>query len=341
MMKFLNKFIIYKEGHIGLDIGSYAVKAVELSRAEKNNFKINNAGYARIENPASRESRIRAIKAATGKLNIVGKEVNIAVSGPSVIVRFIELPHMTADELRNAVPFEAEKYIPFSINEVNISHQLLIPRLGNNMMLVLLVATKKDLITERLGLINELGLSARILDITSFANVNAFLSNTGRKKGEIAALIDIGAKAMDINIIDENILYFTRSVQMGGEDLTKILSEALSTDLKSAEDIKINPADKGDLVREKIEPVLRNMIDETRLSFSYYENQSGKAIGRVYLTGGGSGITNFPSMLKENLGIDVVLWDPTEFIEIDASVDTQLLDSIKDQLGVAIGLALR
>lgn len=340
-MKLFNNLIKYKQNHIGIDIGSYSVKAIELSGVEKNTFRIKNAGYEKIENPASQESLVKAIRGAVTKASISSKEVNIAVSGPSVIVRFIELPRMSEDELRNAIHFEAEKYIPFSINEVSISHQLIIPRLGNNMMLVLLVATKKDIITKRLNLISEAGLSARILDVASFANVNAFLNSAARKKNKVTALIDLGARAMDINIIDEDILYFTRSVQLGGDDVTKVLSETLSLELKSAEDIKIDPADKADLIREKIEPVLRNMIDETRLSFSYYENQSGKTLEEVYLTGGSSGITNLSNMFKEGLGIDVVLWDPTELIPIDASADSQLINSMKYRLGVAIGLALR
>ncbi len=340
-MKLFNPFKKKKKSRIGVDIGSYAVKAVELSAEEKNNFKIKNIGYSRIADPTSRESLVEAIKDSAGKANILGKEVSIAVSGPSVIVRFIELPRMTQDELRNAITFEAEKYIPFNINEVTVGHQLLIPRLGNNMMLVLLVAVKKDLITERLSLAKEAGLSASVLDVDSFANVNAFLMKAARNKDEIPALIDIGAKAMDINIIDEDILYFTRGVQLGGDDITKVISEVLSVDFKNAEDIKINPADRASEVREKIEPILCNMVDETRLSFSYYENQSGKSIRKVYLAGGGARIANFCNMFKENLGIDVVSWNPTESMEIEASVDTQLVGSIKDRLGVAIGLALR
>ena len=146
---------------------------------------------------------------------------------------------------------------------------------------------------------------------------------------------------MDINIIDGDVLYFTRSIQIGGDDITKALSEAMSVDLKSAEEMKVNPGDKAGEVSQKIEPVLRNMIDETRLSFSYYENQSGKNIGKVYLTGGSARIPNFNTMFKENLGIDADLWDPTAHMEIDPAIDKGFLAGVKDQLGVAIGLALR
>jgi type IV pilus assembly protein PilM len=339
-MKLLNQFLAPKRSHIGIDVGSHAVKLVELSAAEKGAFKIKNVGYARIENPASREGQVQAIKECAAKTNFHNKEASVAVSGPSVIVRFIELPRMTPDELRNAIPFEAEKYIPFSRSEVTIDHQLLIPRLGNNLMLVLLVAVKKEVISERLGLMSGAGLPTGILDVSSFANVNAFLANTAGRNDEIRALIDIGAKGMDINIVDGDVLYFTRSIQIGGDDITKSLSEVMSIDLKSAEEMKVKPGDKAAEVSEKIEPVLRNMIDETRLSFSYYENQSGKNIGKVYLTGGSARIANFCTMYKDNLGIDTELWDPTARMEVDQAISSQVA-GMKDQLGVAIGLALR
>lgn len=340
-MKSLNKLLKREKSRVGMDIGSYAIKTVELS-GEKDNLKIKNISYAKVKNPGSRDSLIQAIKESAIKANVLNREVNISVSGPSVIVRFLELPRMKEDELRNAIPFEAEKYIPFSISEVIIDHQLLIPRLGDgNKILVLLVAAKKDLITERLSLLDEARVTAGILDVASFANVNAFLWGANRKKDGIAVLVDIGANATDINIIDGDVLYFTRNIQLGGDNITKVLSDALSVDLKSAEDIKVNPADKGPEVIEKIESILHNIIDEIRLSFSYYENQSGKSIERVYLTGGSSRITNFDNMLKENLGIEVVSWDPTEGMELDPSIDGQLVASIKDRLGVAIGLALR
>jgi len=331
----------HTESHVGIDIGSYAIKTVVLSR-EKDNLRIKSLEYEKVEDSGSKDGLIRAIKKTIERANIFDRKVNIAVTGPSVIIRFIELPHMSEDELKTAIPFEAEKYIPFNIEEVIIDHQLLSPRLGEeNKMLVLLVAAKKDLINERLSLLGEVGLSVGVLDVTSCANFNAFLMGRERKKDQIVALVDIGAKATDISVIDENIFYFTRGVQLGGSDITKVLSDALSVDLNSAENIKLNPADKMSEVSKIIDPVLNNIIDEIRLSFSYYENQSGKSIEKVYLTGGSSVVINFCNMLKENLGIEVLSWDPTEDMEFDPSIDARLITSIKNQLGVAIGLALR
>lgn len=325
---------------VGIDIGSYAIKIVELFR-EKEKVKIKNLAYKKLEDASTRNSLIMALKECAAKAGILNRQVNIAVSGPSVIVRFVELPHMTAEELKNAVPFEAEKYIPFNIEEVILGHQVLVPRISNeNKMLVLLVAAKKAFINSTINIASEAGLSIGIIDVASLAKVNAFSMSFG-KKGEIAALVDVGAKSTDINILEDGILYFSRSIQLGGSDITKALSDAMSIDLKKAEEIKMNPNERDPEADEIIRNILQNIIDEVRLSFSYYENQSGKSVEKVFVTGGTSKIKEFKNLLQENIGIEISQWDPTAGVEIDAGVDTQLLASVKEQLGVAIGLALR
>ncbi|MDD5680619.1 MAG: type IV pilus assembly protein PilM [Candidatus Omnitrophica bacterium] len=327
--------------HIGIDIGSNSIKTVELFQ-EKDIVRIKNIGYAKIEKPGSAESIANAVKETAVMAKIMpGKDVAIAVPGSSVVVRFIELPRMNEEELRNAIVFEAEKYIPFSLNEVVVDHQLLIPHLGDNKMLVLLIAAKKDIINERLDLINRAGMSASVLDVVSLANVNAFLSAPQRNKSGTSAVVNIGAKATDINIIAEGVLYFTRSIQIGGDDLTKSIMESMSLNLKDAEELKINPKDKTAEVAEKTKAMLRAIVDEIRLSFSYYENQSGRNIEKVYLGGGVSKSNNICEIMKENLDVEIALWDPTAAIALEPSADSQLVNSLKYQMGTAIGLALR
>ncbi|MDP3788817.1 MAG: pilus assembly protein PilM, partial [Candidatus Omnitrophota bacterium] len=187
----------------------------------------------------------------------------------------------------------------------------------------------------------QAGLSARVLDVTSLANVNSFLTATKRNKSEIAAIINIGAKATDINIISEDVLYFTRSIQIGGDELTKSLAESLSMNMKDAEELKVNPKDKIAEVAEKTKTILHTIVDEIHLSFSYYENQSGRNIEKVYLSGGLATSADICGLMKENLDIDAALWDPTGFMIPDSSLDSRLLNSVKYQMGTAIGLALR
>ncbi|MBN1872221.1 MAG: type IV pilus assembly protein PilM [Candidatus Omnitrophica bacterium] len=329
-----------KDGY-GLDIGSHSIKFIRLLY-EKDSASIAKLSYVKIKDPSSRSSIIEAIKRCVETGNAGIKEFNVAIAGPAVIVRFIELPRMNDNELSNAITFEAEKYIPFGINEVVIDHRVVVPHIGSNKMLVLLVAAKKDHVNDRLKLLQESGISASILDVASIANANAFLMNP-RKKARVgvSAVIDIGASATDIDIIDHDILYFTRTFQIGGDEITKAISNKLSMDIRRAEELKMNPAKRADDISEITKPVLYNIIDEIRPSFSYFENQSGKSIERVYLGGGGSRIQNFHNLLRENLEVAVEQWDPSDGMMIEAEVDKSLFASVKDQLGVATGLAFR
>lgn len=340
-MGIFGSFIKRGKDHIGMDIGSYSVKTVELVQ-EKDIFKIKNMGYGRVAKAGSAESAQEAIRESLSMAKIVSnKDVNIAVSGASVVVRFIELPRMNEDELKNAIIFEAEKYIPFSVHDVIIDHQLLIPHLADNKMLVLLIAAKKDVINERLDMVSQAGLSVNIVDVASLACANAFLMTAKRKKEEAAAVINIGAKGTDISIVSGDILCFTRSIQIGGDDFTKALSDSMSLGQKEAEELKINPGEKSQEVNDGMKAALHNVADEIRLSFSYYENQSGRNIARVYLSGGMAKSMKIRDMLYERLDVDVELWDPAASFAIEPSISRDLVDSVKYEMGTAIGLALR
>ena len=134
MSKFLDKLKdsdIFKaapeKNSIGIDVGSYSVKMVELAK-EKEKLIIKNLAYKRIDT-LPKEELAGVLRELTESAGITSKEVNTAVSGPSVVIRLVELPRMSKEELRNAIPFEAEKYIPFSIDEVALDHQMLQPKI--------------------------------------------------------------------------------------------------------------------------------------------------------------------------------------------------------------------
>ncbi len=325
---------------IGIDVGSYAIKLVELVR-ERDKVKIKNLAYKRTDG-LSDDRLPRVLKELVDAAKITNKQVNTAVSGPSVVIRLVELPRMSKDELKNSIPFEAEKYIPFNIDEVVLDHQLLQPHMGvENKMLVLLVAAKKDSVRDRVKMMGAAGLTVELLDVGSFANVNAFFNGTGKKVQGVSALIDIGASSTDINILDEGILYFSRNIQLGGNSLTKVLSDNMSLDFNAAEEMKLNPGARSAEIEEKVHPVLHNIIDEVRLSFSYFENRSGKGIEKAFMAGGGGRMRRMTEMFKDNLGVEAEQWDPAAGIEIDPAVDGRLYSAVRDQLGIAIGLALR
>ncbi len=329
-----------KVHHIGLDIGSYAVKIVNMLR-EKEKRILLGYGMATIETPEDDASIRKAVEAALSKLNVDTKDVAISVSGPGVIVRYVELPRMTDDELKNAIEFEAEKYIPFKLDEVMIDHQVLIRQMPDNKMLVLLVAAKKELVDKKVALVQSLGFTPTIIDVCSLAMVNSFLEGNKGAEAKTSALINVGHHFTDINIISGGTLSFTRSVNVGGSDLAKMAVEAMGGDTAEAMRLMLSPGEKGEDFVAAIRRGMDNITDEIRLSMSYFENQSNSGIQEMYITGGCARLKPLLHRIKESLGIEPVVWDPTALLEPVEGISGEDLSSAKEFLGISIGLALR
>ncbi len=322
---------------IGLDIGAYSVKLVQLS-GEPDNLLLTRFDVRKVQEKTDEGYKKLLTDMAQ---TLATKEVNISISGPAVVVRYIELPKMTDEELKDSMKFEAEKYIPFKINEVILDCQTL-EYLEHNKMRVLLAAAKKSAVSNRLRLVQEAGLSAGVIDCDAFALINAFVLNfpDDIKEGN-TALIDLGEKLTNINILRGKAPYFTRELEIGGRDFSKVLAEKLNLDIKSASGLVEEPKERFEEVMEAIKPIRNHMIEEIRLSLNYYENQMGIGVDRIYLSGGLSSLRGFKDMFAESLGIDCRLWDPFKSLKIEKDLPLEKLNSVKNQLPVALGLAMR
>lgn len=321
----------------GLDVGSSSVKFVQLFGGHDNPSLV---GFDIVKiAEGSGNTFAGALKKMAGRLSV--KEVNISISGPSVIVRYVELPRMSEDELKSSMKFEAEKYIPFPINEVILDSQI-IEQLGHGKMRVLLAAAKKSTITGRISLVESAGLSVRMIDCDSFALANAFLLNFHDiNEANNSALLNIGDKLTTIDILKGRLAYFTRELEIGGRNFVKAISEQLSLDAKAASDLLEQPGERFEELMTIVRPVVTHMIDEIKLSLSYYENQTGLSVNNIYLSGGLFGFKGLTDILKEGLGAECQLWDPFKRVKIEKDVPQEKLDKVKHQLHVALGLAMR
>ena len=271
---------------------------------------------------------------------ITSKEVNTSVAGQEVIVRYVEFPQMTKEELNGAIKFEAEKHIPFNINEVFLDCQIL-DRRSRDKMKVLLVAAKKDLINNHIKFITDMGFKPVLIDIDSFAIINAFQrSNPGQNIGTIA-LLNLGAGFSSINILKGNISCFTRETPIGGKNIDQAISEKLNISLEEADHLKCNPGERKEEIAEIAKPVIENLLSEIRLSVDYYENQFEKGIDKIFVSGGASNFAELIDSLKKSLKVEIAAWDPVKGLEIDPGIDREKLSVVSNKLTVAIGLALR
>ncbi|MFN0056900.1 MAG: type IV pilus assembly protein PilM [Planctomycetota bacterium] len=332
---------------VGLDVGSHEVKAVELTDFG-DAIKITGFGCARI---VAGEDLSRTVARLLHDAGINTKRVVSAVSGRSVIVRYITLPLMSEEELKGALRYEADKYIPFEIDEVTIDGVKLEEfdpaTEGEKEMRVLLVAVKKDLLQEHIHLVQEIGLTPMVVDIDSFALGNAYEFrnlNSPRVDDEdkVVALVDVGASKTNINILRGKTSCFSREVYLGGNELTDSVARQLHVEPLEAEQLKRAPGEREVEVREALSPALDDLANEIHLSFDYFENQFDREVGEVYISGGCVETPGLKESFEKVFDRPIQTWDPTENIELNGDkIDVEELKAHAGQLHIAVGLGVR
>ncbi|MDP2920797.1 MAG: type IV pilus assembly protein PilM, partial [Candidatus Omnitrophota bacterium] len=270
------------------------------------------------------------------------KRVNVSLSGQSVIVRYVEMPPMKREELKSAIKFEAEKYIPFDMKDAIVDCAVLDKSVSGSGNRVMLVAAKKDRVNSYLEMFKEAGMDVAAIDVDNMAVLNAFHRSGIESKQEGAyAIINIGARFSNMGIAVKAQPYFTRDILWGGADVSGRIKDSLGLSAGDAEALKRNPGERKAEVSASIMPTLEKFISEIRMSFDYFDTQFAKSVERLYISGGGSYLFNLREFLKEGLGIEVNQWDPLEGIEISADVSGEEVKNFPGQFSVAMGLALR
>jgi type IV pilus assembly protein PilM len=372
---------------VGLDVGSYQVKAVEL-RKVGGKIELAHLGVADVIPTGDRASanaadsfqlKVNAIQNALQRGRIGARYSVSAVSGESIIVRYIQLPDMPEQELKNALRWEAEEYIPFSIDEVNLDSVVLGPSASQGKVDVLLVSARKDLVNEHVQLIRAAGLTPLVVDVEGFAFVNCFEANYSPTPQDCVCLVHIGAEVTNINIYVGRTSRFSRDIGLAGNAITHTICQKCGVPASRGEELKrelgatdpfreeeeggtgdtelintirgaverITGSDLGDdspeaTASKAIQNALTQLVSEIRRSIQFFEGQSGGAtVQRVIIGGGSSRMKNLTNYLQSELDISVELFDPLRSIAIGREVDRQLLEAHREQLGPGIGLALR
>ncbi|MGH7273767.1 MAG: type IV pilus biogenesis protein PilM, partial [Nitrospiria bacterium] len=251
---------------VGLDIGSSTIKLVQMDET-KRGHSLEKFGIIALDPELIVDGTVMdagrvtdAIRQLVAEQNTKVRDVALAVSGHSVIVKKIQVPIMSEDELEESIKWEAEQYIPFDINDVNIDFQILDNHEGaesRDQMSVVLVAVKKDKLNEYTALITEAGLTPAVVDVDAFSLENMYSINYDIREGEVAALVNIGASVMNINIVKNGHYAFTRDISIGGNRYTETVQKELSLSFAEAEKAK-----KGEKV-EGVNPEALNTVIET------------------------------------------------------------------------------
>jgi type IV pilus assembly protein PilM len=322
----------------GLDIGTQSVKLVRL-KSSQGAVELCDFGLEPVElDLAGLLKRMVKLEGA--------EKINISVSGPATITRLASFPAMNSNELKLSLKFEAQKHIPFPIQDLSLDSAILKDGLPDNKMLVLLSAVKKDFLSQRLKIMEDAGLRAAVVDIDSLALANAFNFNYGQDKEKIGdkavALLNVGAATSNLDILEEGILRLSRDISIAGNNFTQKAADMLGLDFKAAEELKRNPVrEEAQKAAAAVEAVLSTLASEIRTSFDYYESQGSSSVAKIFLSGGGSQFAGLKELLTNLLGMEVQLWDPLRQIKSAGAIDPRKLADIASQLAVAVGLALR
>ncbi|MBK8976487.1 MAG: type IV pilus assembly protein PilM [Planctomycetes bacterium] len=338
----------HRRSVVGLDVGSSSIKAIEITQ-DKYEYII--TAFAHVD--VAGEQGVRdALADLFRQGGFRTKRVASSVSGKSVIFRYLETAKLPDDELLAAVRAEANKYIPFDVDEVQLDAQRLVDvpaaegvEGAKEQMKVLLVAAKRSLVQDQAQMLTELGLVPVSIGVDAFALGNAFelndiVSPGLRESDHTVALVDVGFTKSSINILRNNVTYFAREVAMGGQDLTNAITRRFGLETFEAEALKRDPQDQIAEVQDAVGSVLDDLGNEINLSFDFFENQFDGEVEEVYLSGGSALLPFLEEGLEKIFEKRTRVWNPIEGLKVKSdNVDIGALNQSAPQLAIAVGLA--
>lgn len=344
---------------VGLDLGHYAIKAVQLEKTSSG-WKVTRAASVPTPEESIKDgvvvdtnSMALSIRSLLKDAHINASNAFVAVAGASVVVRTVRIPSMPEATLRKSIKFEAGRYVPTSVADSYIEFEILGPADEENQMDVLIVAAPKEVVESRIKACELAGLDVEAVDVEPFAAFRSLVEADDEHGwlGGTVALIDIGATNTSMSVVRDGVFSMTRSIPNGGRTLTEALKNyfKLSDDDAEAGKRQLNIADLLDEAKVKENPPLRvlqshldDLVREIRRSLNYYQSQQTDAstnpVSRLLVTGGGAKLAGVTDYLSHKLQLQTfsagVLTNP-KFLHSGPPEESGL------DLSVASGLAMR
>jgi type IV pilus assembly protein PilM len=344
---------------VGLDVGSYAVKAVEFRARKKggrDSYEILKIGYEVLPHDAIVEGTIidSAAVAETIRLlfdenKITNKNVVISISGNSVIIKKISLPLMEKQELAESIIWEAKHNIPYPYEETNVDYAITRPVGGEEKNLdILLVAAKKDKIASYSGAVNQARKELQAIEVDAFALQNSFEVNYPELfREKTVALINLGANVTTVVISEKGTPQLFRDLALGGLFFTENIRKELNISFEESEKL-LKGIPGTTITSEQFATVLsmniRDLLDEIEKTFSFYEasEKSERRIEEIILCGGLANVSNMVGSFERKFRIKTEIMNPfRNLIYDDSKIDPMYFNEMAPIFGVAVGLATR
>jgi type IV pilus assembly protein PilM len=333
---------------MGLDIGTSAVKVVELKR-KGSDYELSGFGIAQVPAGAIQAGEVKqpdlvqqAIRQALVQGGVQATEAVIGVSGGSVIAKRVNLPRMSESELGESIRWEAEQHIPFDIDDVNIDFQIL--RENGPQLEVMLVAVKKGKVQSYADVVEACGLSVVVVDVDVFALATQYEHNEPGPGNEVVALVNIGHETTNTNILQGGMNVYARDIFVGGRQYASTIAQRF--DLAPAEAEAIIRGEPGSVKWAEVEPIVslvsQEMGQEIQRTLDYFGTTAEhERIQRIFLSGGCALIPGLPDFLAGQWGIEVTTANPFKRIEVAAGTDAGMVERLAPLATVAMGLAMR
>lgn len=343
-----------KQPLLGIDISSTSVKLVELSRQGAGHrveaFAVEPLPVNAVseKNIADTEGVAATLKRALKKSGSKNKYCALAVPSSAVISKTITMPaSLKETELEGQIEVEAEQYIPYPLNEINLDFEVLGPSPNNpETMDVLLVAARSEIVEGRVGAAQLAGLTPKIVDVESYATERAALLCLGQLpsgiKKDVVAVIDIGATMTSISVLEDGRLTYTREQPFGGKLLTEDIMRRYGLSYEEAGIAKKEGRLPDNSAEEVLEPFKENLAQQVhRFLQFYFAASEHDAVDYILLAGGTASIPRIAEFITSRLGTPASVANPFAGMATAARVNAQRLAGDAPALMIACGLALR
>ena len=297
-----------------------------------------------------------AIVSLLGSNDIKVSRLTSAVAGQQVVIRPIQMTRMKQSEVDQAIKFEAERYLPYSVADASISGKIIQEDTGGNTMEVLLIAVPNEIVDNAREVVKMADIEPGAIDLEPLALFRSLkMAVDSEQLAQTLALINIGASFSSINIFKEGVLRHNRTISVAGNSFTKAIGQALNLSFEEAEKIKkekgvIRTENSGEPVPPTtmrifnlIVPVLQELVTEVQRSFDYYKSRYKEAVSLVILSGGTANFKNIDSYLSGELGVPCELANPIKRFVLgkNSNLSSAEMAEVAPATMVVLGLALR
>lgn len=332
--------------YFGLDIGTSAVKIVQLRKSLSGRYELISfggvsvpEGLSQSDSEADKKKLAEIIKNLTHSMHITTKNVVVSLPGSAIFTTVVNFPKMPLAEIKKAISYQAEQNIPLKISEVKVDWQVVRESPDKNEISVMIIAAPISKTQKVIDVTEGAGLELNAVEINAIAAARSLQTNE-----PLYMIVDLGTFSTELTIVRNGIVTHTRAIPAGGQVMTRAIAQGLGLEMIQAEQFKRKFGIEDDKMDGKIfkatKPILDNLTEEVKRSVQYYLDQYGENITLLKITGGASRTLGLQKFLSETLGLGIIYSNPWEMVVHKQEVTNQLNQNAAD-FAVAVGLAMR